>query len=651
MILPLTPILFDNDLASPSFIMSLANRASNIRLMWELHGGLRSIELDWAAGPIDAYAFYKRYVGYRLVIADKYSDAPVADGFITGISITPTGTHVIASGFWFRHYDQLYAFDDTIRDSQQDVLTYESGAEFRDTGQDFSDWKTDSGDLVYKIEVGNLGAYQEGGNTIDTDNDFATTGLHHDREWYAQRFTLNSASNVAQVSVQLKKTGSPTGTVLVAICDESSGKPGSIVGSVSSTKTIDSDITTSYSWITWTWGGGAGPQLSAETPYYIVLRTAGYSYTDGVTELVIGSDADGGQGDTLFKYDDDASPTWTTVGTDHICNYRTYPDNINAVSWGFLGDVGGGGDDYIKVYRDYSGAVPGWLGDDPTDLTPIRYAVYTAYEYKTTGEIVKDALDEVPAINTDQDNIDDPGTVIGFWAPPIDEGGMYPGELIEKLASMSDSTNRQWSYWVKPLPFSLLTPQKPVPYFKAQVDDGTFDWQLQLWMLAPGTMTMERNIQELRNHVRIIYRNMDEEDALTITDTATDTTSISDYWQREAILTGGDLFNVGADRYRDLYLNKFKDALLGRTVTVTAPWIIDDVGAKWPLWFPIKHSTSYFQVRLYPDLDIFDKSWDRTQNSQAQTMEYNAATNTLRIVLDLEDNRLDALISRIAAFR
>jgi len=643
-------VLYDNNLTTPSIVKNLAGKVNNIRLLWEIHGGLRSIECDWLGTQVEAFSFYKAYCGYRLVILDHFCDRPVADGFITGLAMTPSGVRVLANGAWFRHYDQLYVFDDTVQDSQQGTLSYEGTGEFRDTGQNFSDWDTAAGNLVYQIEVGNLGAYQENNTTLDTNNDFSTSGGAADREWYAQRFIPPQTANVAQLSVQLQTTGSPVGTITVSIYDEASGIPDAIVGSASAAVDI-STLSAEYDWADFYWGG-VGPEIVGGVPYFAVLKTAGYTYTDSTTELMLGSDADGGHGDTLFKYDSDADPTWTTAGTDHTSNYRVYPDSITAVSWGFMGAVGGGGNTYIKVYRDYAGTTLGWLGDDPTNLSPIRYTVKLAYAYKSTSDIVKDALTrEVPAVDSDQDNIDETNTVIGFWSPPWDEGGLYPGELIEKLASMSDGSNNQWNYWVANQPLDGVMPQKPVAYFKAQVDDGTFDWQIRPWMLAPATATLERNIQELRNAVRVIYRDMDDDDALAITSEATDSDSISDYWRRETILSGGDLFGTGATQYRDLYLDKFHDALLGKSITITAPYLWGDNKEKWPLWYPIKMNASYFRIDISPEVDVFSSSWDREQVGQALTMEYSDAQHSLRIHLDLEPNDVDALLARITAFR
>jgi hypothetical protein len=468
---------------NPEFKMY--DRCKNIRLNWELHGGLRTIELDWHAHPYLAYRFYKEAPGKILVIGDNILDRPVGMAYITGVSLNSQGCHVVANGHWFRHFDQMYAFDTTAQTSEVSTLTYssESGDDtFTDSGQDFSSWATAAGNAAYEIEVIN---------------------------------------------------------------------------------------------------------------------------------------------------DDDSE------------------------SYAFLGNVVSTTE--IEVFTDYALEAAGWLGDDPTGKTPVSYNVILCYNERTTSEIVKEILtNEVPSVSSNQDNVDETNTPVGFWEPPLDEGGMYPGEIIEKLASLSDSSNNQWSYWVKAALFNHTHLGAPVPYFEAQVDDGTYDWAIKLWMLAPGSFTMERNIQELRNAVRAVYRNMEDDDNLALEPEeqyTSDSTSISDYWRREVILSAGDSCPDIAGQYVNLYISKFKDALLSKTITLTSPYILDSNGARWPLWQPIKDSKSYVRFTDFGiSPDILNESWDRQRCTQALSMEYNSTSHSLRLVLDLEDDSLDAWLARIAAF-
>jgi len=483
--------LYDNDLSSPSYINGYPGKTSNIRILWELHGGLQHFELDINMTQNEAYQFYRYYLGHRMIITDNYLDMPVADGFIAGISVKPHGVHVIAEGFWFRHFDEYYNFDDLAQDTNQGIISYTMqgvSSTFTDDGQAWSDW-VGSGNASYEIEV--------------TNGDGSTST------------------------------------------------------------------------------GFLGPTVST-------------------TE--------------------------------------------------------------IYVYSTYSLDTTGWLSRSMSS-SPSSYEVKKCYDYKTTTDIVMDAASSaVPSIDYNSSGFDETSTVIGFWEPPIDEGGMYPGDLINKLASMSDSTNRQWNYYVKQQTLNVTTLRKPKPIFEPQKDDGTFNWEIKRWMISKGSGTIERNIQEMRNAVRIIYRDMSNDNTVTLEPSAdsagnaqwnSDSDSISDYWRREIYLSGGDSTPAIAAQYSDLYLNKYKDSMAKKSIAISSAFIYDEDGCDWPLWAPIKYSKSWFKiVDLFPLQDVLSSSWDRALAFQAITMEYSSDNGgELRLHLDTEDDSLTALLARVQAYR
>jgi len=482
--------LLTSDLSSPKIVKDITVHVAQLKMLWELHGGIRSVQFEWAAAPTEAYYIYSQYIGYRIMILDHYVDRPVADVFITGMSLSQSGVSVTCNGFWFRHFDEYYNFDDTTQDSLQGTPAYNpTGQSLQDDGQDFSTWQTTSGDAAYKIYI------------VNSDN--------------------------------------------------------------------------------------------------------------SVTSGFLGA-------------------AFTTANTN----------------------------DSIYVYQNYALSAAGWNGQDPSGLTASSYLVLLCYNYMTTTEIIKDALtNNVPVISTDQTNIQETNTVVGFWEPNIEEGGLYPGDLIDKLASLSDPSSRQWSYWLELPRLDGIYPKKPIAHFEPQTNDGSYDWAVHKHMISRGALTNERNIQELRNKIRIIYRDMDDK-ALKIhpiRDGATwieDTDSQSKYWAREAYISAGDLDEDIADQYGNFYLGKFKGALLNRRIRLTGKYILDDLGARYPLWMPIKLSESYFKfVDTTADISLFDTSVGLGLASQASSMEYDYDSNELTVVLDLEDDRLDAILARIDAFR
>lgn len=480
--------LYTNNLTTPVFTMDLTSMVDDLRLIWQIHGGLVSAEVSLGMNEVKAYDFYARYIGYRVVVLDNPLDKPVADAFITEIAITNTGVRLVCNGFWWRHYDQLYAFDETSKaanNNDDSNLHYLTDA-FQDSEQDFSSFESSSAPALYEIDI------------------------------------LN---------------------------------------------------------------------------------------------------------------DDNTS------------------------TWGFIGGVftTDSADDSVYVYQDWELTTAGWNKEDPTSKTAGSYVVKLVYNYYSTSEIIEDALtNEVPAISTDYSHIDDAVTPVGFWRPPLEEGGMYVGELIEKLASFSDSNNAQWNYWLENQPLNGTTPQKPVAYFAAQLDDGTFNYDIRKWMIPDRSDAATRNIQEVRNSVRVIYRDMDDDEMAIAPPLAplTDADSITKYWLREVFVSGGDADEEMAELYAGLYLDKFKDALLGKPITITSPHIYDQYGNKVPLWHPIKNSRSYFRLSdLYPTQEMFSESWNRLTNGQAVEMEYSYSNNELRIFLDTESNELDAMVARMDGFQ
>jgi hypothetical protein len=161
---------------------------------------------------------------------------------------------------------------------------------------------------------------------------------------------------------------------------------------------------------------------------------------------------------------------------------------------------------------------------------------------------------------------------------------------------------------------------------------------------------MSRDISQLANDVQVIYT--DEDGYMTITSAATDSDSDTDYWTREAHITIGDCDDTVAEYYRDLYLDKYKDALLKFELTIGAPFIKDAYGRSWPLWEPIRAGGGYLRLNnILPDESIFTKSWDRLRTGQIMDMRYSSNDSTLRVTLDQESSALDAVIARMDALR
>ena len=491
--MPLYARVFTNNLTTPVFLEEFTDIVEDINFTWALHGGLQSMEITLSCSFMRAYLFYRRYLGKRIVIDDHVGDRPVGDGFLTEATLNKNGGILIVSGFWFRHSDQMYAFDDT-------------------------DWE-------YGLApIGDYYVYNPTGESIV---DYNSAGASQDFSDY-----------------------------------ESSGSPAT---------------------------------------YYIEVLN-----TDG-----------------------------------------TY-------CWGFLGLAFTTYDasDSVYVYTDYELTTPGWNETSVSGKTIESYVIYLVYDYKTTSECIEEALNnEVPAVSTSRVNIDDTGIPVGRYAPPIEEGGIYPGEFIEKMASMSNGDNKQWNYWVANDTYSNGVPQKPIPYFKEQLDDGSFDWIIDDASISADTDVATRGITEMRNYVRVLYRDMNDADLIKPTDPASDAVSIADFWLREVMISGGDNVVATAELYRDLYLHDFKNPRLGLPIEINSAKIPDKNGNPYPLWAPIKYNAMYFRyTNLFPEYGMTSRSSDGMFTGQAMNMEYSYKDNSLKITLDTESNELDAIIARIDMF-
>ncbi len=168
-----------------------------------------------------------------------------------------------------------------------------------------------------KLTIASMtGGYLDGDNTKDTDNDFTTTGGAADNEWMARMFTAVNTGKVMSAIPELGKTGAPAGTMVCAIYSDDSGLPDAQIGnnsqSVTSTglSAAAGGATQEFTWLD-------GPDIVSGTVYWLVMKTVGYTYTNGVTEIRWRTDADGAIGlDECAKYDSNAGTPWSTMGAN-----------------------------------------------------------------------------------------------------------------------------------------------------------------------------------------------------------------------------------------------------------------------------------------------------------------------------------------------
>lgn len=169
--------------------------------------------------------------------------------------------------------------------------------------------------------------YADSDNTpaADPPQDFSTTGGNADREWMARKFKTPSVSHewVSTIALTLGVTGSggnaPAGTLEAYIFTDSSSLPDAqLSGSGASDSVTCTDITTDAAGetVTFRWTRDC-PFLSPSTNYWVVIKSTGYTYTNGVTEVRWRTDANGAAGlSECAKYDANAGTPWSTIGAD-----------------------------------------------------------------------------------------------------------------------------------------------------------------------------------------------------------------------------------------------------------------------------------------------------------------------------------------------
>lgn len=166
--------------------------------------------------------------------------------------------------------------------------------------------------------------YTDAGNTADANQDFSTTGGAADREWMARKFKSPSTATtyVSTITLTLGGTGTPAGTAEAYLFSDDGGgtsvPSAQLTDSEASDSVTLSDISTAAGGetVTFRWTRGC-PVLAPSTQYWVVIKTTGYTYSNGGTELRWRTDANGAVGlNECAKYDSNASTTWTSIGAD-----------------------------------------------------------------------------------------------------------------------------------------------------------------------------------------------------------------------------------------------------------------------------------------------------------------------------------------------
>ena len=130
-----------------------------------------------------------------------------------------------------------------------------------------------------------------------------------------------------------------------------------------------------------------------------------------------------------------------------------------------------------------------------------------------TDDLIKDVLTDTagsyPFSNADQGNITAKGVDAGGWVTQTFGGsstGISGSEAITELVSIGDDADRPVHFYftdgnfVAPMVLGL-----PTPYLKSVEVNADPDWQVELKNIAPGGLTVSRNIWNLKTSIKVTY--------------------------------------------------------------------------------------------------------------------------------------------------
>lgn len=122
-------------------------------------------------------------------------------------------------------------------------------------------------------------------SNVDTDAKLGDTGQNQ----LAQEFTDTVAFRVSHVLLWLKRVGSPAGTLSVEIQTNAAGLPSNTPVTNGTSNTVAcSGLGVTYDWVRFDFS--TPPLLTASAIYHLVLKSSGYTYSLGVTEVSWGID-------------------------------------------------------------------------------------------------------------------------------------------------------------------------------------------------------------------------------------------------------------------------------------------------------------------------------------------------------------------------
>lgn len=297
----------------------------------------------------------------------------------------------------------------------------------------------------------------------------------------------------------------------------------------------------------------------------------------------------------------------------------------------------------------------------------------------------------------------------GGTQPKFPEGA-YPAEFLNQMLEKSDSSNNIYDFWLVDNVFTGTSIGKWTPYYQPRSSSAAINWQVNrsdikdlslsrniddtvtdanvFYGRVSGTHTGANNAAVLTDGTKDFLnfgvapgdsvtnitdgsRGQIEEGITTTTvpgdlsggtDNDWDTndvynitiknqknkqtaTATAEYWKNVINIFEPHFGSGQATQYANSLLHP--EAAQVQAFTITAPTIRDGSGGRWPLWEVIAQGGGYIRVNdLFPAAAIFGQSMNNLTVFRITALDYDYASNTLRVNVDNKDKRLDVRLRR-----
>lgn len=132
----------------------------------------------------------------------------------------------------------------------------------------------------------------------------------------------------------------------------------------------------------------------------------------------------------------------------------------------------------------------------------------------------------------------------------------------------------------------------------------------------------------------------------TSSDTSASLEATIDLWTVEFRDVQMDMDATQAALYRSAILSLYEQPVQQQAIVIGAPTIRDAHGARWPLWRVLAHNGGYVRfLDFAPEVvSGSERGADHRRSFRIAAMDYTYKNNQLRLVPDLPDSRLDAIL-------